>query len=112
MRTLAFATILAASLVALPAEAACYKHIGCTDEDAFTYEDLEDLSCSQLYRLRNVMYDEAGYCFRTSTARKMFDNSDCEIDDLEEIELSEIEYANIAVIQEVEADNGCNGKGP
>jgi hypothetical protein len=105
MRTLAYGLLLSIALMG-PASAACFS-FGCTDEDEFSYEDLEDLSCNQLYRARNVMYAEAGYCFKTKKAKQMFKKYDCEIDDMEDIELSGIEYANIAVIQEVEKDNGC-----
>jgi hypothetical protein len=105
MRTLWVALVLSAAAIG-PGAAACYS-FGCTGEDEFAYEDLEGLKCSQLWQLRNIMYDEAGYCFKTTRAKKAFDNSDCEIDDMEDVELSDIEYANIAVIQELEADKGC-----
>ena len=105
MRTLWVALLLSVAAIT-PSAAACFS-FGCTDEDEFSYEDLEDLKCSQLWQLRNIMYDEAGYCFKTTRARQEFDNSDCEIDDMEDVELSEIEYANIAMIQELEGDRGC-----
>ncbi len=105
MRTLAVALMFCVAAVG-PSVAECYS-FGCTDEDEFAYEDLEDLKCSQLWTLRNIIYDEAGYCFATSRGKKAFDNSDCEIEDMEDVELSKIEYANIAVIQEVEDDKGC-----
>lgn len=105
MRRLAVALILGLATVS-PSVAECYS-FGCTDEDEFAYEDLEDLRCNQLWTLRNIIYDEAGYCFKTARGKKAFDNSDCEIEDMEDVELSQIEHANIAVIQEVESDKGC-----
>jgi hypothetical protein len=106
MRKLAYA-LLISLLVATPASAACYAGIGCTDEDEFDAGDLEDLKCSGLWELRNVIYHEAGYCFKTRRAIDFFGNDDCEYDDAEDIRFSEVEQANIDTIAEVESERGC-----
>jgi hypothetical protein len=106
MRKLVYACLMAA-LIATPANAACYQYIGCTDEDRFEAEDLEDYKCTQLWVVRNVIYYEHGYCFKTKRAINYFGNDDCEYDDAEDIEFSSIEQHNIDVIVEVEDDKGC-----
>jgi len=44
-----------------------------------TYGALAD-SCYDLWYERNAIYDENGYCFRTSLGKRVFDNSDCYTD--------------------------------
>jgi hypothetical protein len=106
MRKLLYALAIS-MLLAGTAEAACFEDIGCTDEDEFEPEELEELSCGSLWELRNVIYFDHGYCFRTSRAIDFFGNDECEIDDAEDIEFSEIEQHNINAIVEVEDDKGC-----
>lgn len=106
MRQLAYA-ILISMLFAVPANAACYDGLGCTDEDEFDADDLEDLKCSALWELRNVIYFDHGYCFKTRRAINFFGNDECEVDDAEDIEFSEIEQHNIDTIVAVEDDKGC-----
>jgi hypothetical protein len=106
MRKLAYAFLIS-MLFAAPANAACYQDLGCTDEDEFSEDDLEDLSCSSLWELRNVIYFDHGYCFKTNRAINHFGNDECEIDDAEDIEFSEIEQQNINTIVSIEDDKGC-----
>ena len=113
MRTLSQAllvlafSVLASLLFAAPAQAACYEDIGCTDEDVFDEDDLEDLKCSALWELRNVIYFDNGYCFKTKRAINFFGNDECEYDDAEDIEFSKVEQRNINTIVSVEDDKGC-----
>jgi hypothetical protein len=106
MRELAYAVVISMFLAGT-AHAACYEEIGCTDEDEFAEEDLEELSCRALWELRNVIYFDHGYCFKTSRAINFFGNDECEIEDAEDIEFSDIEQHNINAIVEVEDDKGC-----
>jgi hypothetical protein len=106
MRKLVYA-LLISMLFAAPTNAACYEDIGCTDEDEFSENDLEDLRCNALWELRNVIYFEHGYCFKTKRAKNFFGNDECEFEDAEDIEFSEIEQQNIDTIVSVEDDKGC-----
>jgi hypothetical protein len=106
MRKLAYAFLIS-MLFAAPVNAACFEDIGCTDEDEFREDDLEDLRCSALWELRNVIYFDHGYCFRTRRAINFFGNDQCEYDDAEDIEFSDIERHNISTIRSVEDDKGC-----
>ena len=106
MRNLGIALLISVMATG-PGMAECNRGLGCTDEDVFEEADLADLRCSQLWELRNVMYAEAGYCFKTKRAINFFGNDECEIDDQADVELSEIELDNVATIVEVERDKGC-----
>ena len=106
MRKLFYACLVA-MLFATPATAACYSGIGCTDEDWFEEDDLDYLKCGALWELRNVIYHERGYCFKTKRAINYFGNDECEYDDAEDIEFSDVEWNNITVISDVEDYKGC-----
>ncbi|MHB1104193.1 MAG: YARHG domain-containing protein [Devosia sp.] len=89
------------------AMANCYEIIGCTDEDVFRKSDLRTFSCSTLWELRNTIYFEHGYCFKTKRAINFFGNDECYIDDAEDIDFNSIEETNIARISSVEKQKGC-----
>jgi hypothetical protein len=108
LRTGAIAGVLTlVSFSAAPAHADCFEVVGCTDSDWFDGDDLEQLSCENLWHVRNRIYDENGYCFATDRGREAFDNSDCWVENQADIELSEIESHNVDEIVEAEEDNGC-----
>ena len=90
-----------------PAYADCYEGIGCTDSDRYDVGDLEELSCENLWFVRNRIYDENGYCFKTARARAQFDNSDCWVRNQSNVKLSAIERHNVNAIVEAEKDNDC-----
>ena len=69
---------------------------------------LEGLSCQNLWHVRNRIYDENGYCFKTARARAAFDNSDCWVHNQSSVKLSTIERHNVNAIVEAESENGCN----
>jgi hypothetical protein len=106
MRRLAIALGLAL-LTSGSAMANCYEIIGCPDEDVFKKSDLKKFSCSTLWELRNTMYFEQGYCFKTDRAIDFFGNAECTIEDAEDIDFSEIEETNISRISSVEKQKGC-----
>jgi hypothetical protein len=96
------------SASAVPAHADCYEDIGCTDSDEYDVDDLTELSCENLWFVRNRIYDENGYCFKTARAREAFDNSDCWVSDQAKVKLSAIERHNVSAIVEAEELNDCN----
>lgn len=92
---------------ATPARADCFEDIGCTDSDRFDIDDLVELSCENLWYVRNSIYDENGYCFQTARGRREFDNSDCWVRNQSKVKLSQIERHNVNQIVEAESENGC-----
>lgn len=89
------------------ASAACFELIGCTDSDRYRRADLRQLSCENLWLVRNTLYDENGYCFRTKKALTSFDNADCWVHDQEKVKMSLIERGNLESILGVEQAMGC-----
>lgn len=95
-------------MLALPAQAACYDVFGCTDRNVFRARDLRDgPTCEFLWVMRNTIYQERGYCFRTPRAIAYLGNDGCRYRDLEAVPISRIERANAATIAGVEREMGC-----
>lgn len=106
MRRLAL-TLGIALLTSGSAMADCYEIIGCSDEDVFRKSDLRKFSCSTLWELRNAIYFEHGYCFKTRRAINTFGNDECYIEDAEDIDFNEVEEINISRISAVEKRKSC-----
>lgn len=85
----------------------CYEDIGCDDEDRFTRSDLRQLSCQALYEVRNGIYFQNGYCFKTARALDIFGDDGCWVEDQEDVELNRVERYNISQIVAVERQKGC-----
>ena len=104
---LAAGMLMAVSASVGPAQADCFEDIGCTDSDWFDVDDLVALSCENLWHVRNRIYDENGFCFKTKRARNAFDNSDCWVRNQGDVKLSTVERHNVNEIVEAESENGC-----
>ncbi|WP_375457553.1 YARHG domain-containing protein [uncultured Enterovirga sp.] len=90
------------------AEAACYDVFGCTERDDFRAADLRGgPNCEFLWAMRNQIFKDRGYCFRTARAISYFGNEGCRFDDMAAVPLSRVERANAAVIAQVEREKGC-----
>ena len=100
--------LMLVSIGAAPARADCYENIGCTDSDRMDVDDLVEFSCENLWHVRNRIYDENGFCFKTARARAAFDNSDCWVSKQSNVKLSSVERHNVNAIVEAESENGCN----
>lgn len=105
-------TAAAFLLLALPttASAACFENLGktgCTDLESFPISHLRGLSCQNLWYVRNSIYDDHGYCFRTAAAKAEFDNSDCYETDAARLRFNKHEQTNINRIVQVEKEKGC-----
>jgi hypothetical protein len=101
-----FGLVFAPSL----ASAACFDDLGtngCTDQEVFPRSDLRRLSCQNLWHVRNTIYDENGYCFKTKKGQAAFDNSDCYVDDMGAVKLNNYEKSNVNRITQVEREKGC-----
>lgn len=97
---------------ALPsaALAACFENLGstgCTDMEVFGVAELRGLSCQNLWYVRNSIYDDHGYCFRTRAAQAEFDNSDCYETESSRLRFNRHEQTNIDRIVQVERQKGC-----
>lgn len=108
MRMIAVALQLTA--LPAPAQAGCFENlgtIGCTHLESFERSELLGLSCQNLWYVRNSIYNDNGYCFKTKAAQAEFDNSDCFVKDTARLRLNKHEQTNINRIVRVERDKGC-----
>jgi len=101
--------VLAIAMTAFagPALANCYELIGCTDSEYFAKRDLRQLSCQNLWDVRNTIYKENGYCFATKRAINYFGNEGCYVEDQGAVKLNTYERQNVAQIVAVEKAKGC-----
>jgi hypothetical protein len=91
-----------------PARANCYEIIGCSDKDYFKESALKKLGCQPLWEVRNWIYKENGYCFKTPKAIKAFGNAGCLYDNAAQVPLNKFEKYNVNVIKKVEKQKGCS----
>ena len=110
MRILIAATLVLAAASPLTAEERCFENLGqtgCPSQETFSTKDLKKLSCENLWLVRNSIYDNQGYCFKTAKAKTVFDNSDCTVDDPGDIDFNAHEWTNISRIAKIEKNKGC-----
>jgi hypothetical protein len=90
------------------AYADCYDVFGCTDRNRFNFEQLANgPNCEFLYEMRNRIYAEHHYCFKTARAISTLGNEGCRYDNMNQVRLSPIESANAVTILRVEQAKGC-----
>ena len=65
-------------------------------------------SCDQLWYARNKIYKEAGYCFKTRRAIRVFGNAGCRFDDEGRVPLSREDRATVEAILQLEHEKGCS----
>lgn len=109
-RTLAVLIAAAAVFAATggPAAAACFESgVGCTDDHNIPKSILRTLSCDALWTVRNMIYDEKGYCFQTAKAQAVFSNDGCFVTNASLIPFNAYERTNIDRIVSVEREKGC-----
>ena len=90
-----------------PARANCYELIGCSNQDYYKTSDLMQLGCQPLWEVRNWIYKERGYCFKSPKAIKGFGNAGCLYDEIVQVPLSMVERANVKTIKKAETKKGC-----
>jgi outer membrane cobalamin receptor len=94
---------------AVPASAACFESgVGCTDDHYISRKVLGALSCDALWTVRNSIFDENGYCFKTAKAKNTFSNEDCFVSDATQLKLNAYERANVDRVVAAERRKGCN----
>ncbi len=64
-------------------------------------------SCDEYWYQRNMIYKEAGYCFKTARAIRSFGNAGCRYDDQADVPLSARQRAEIAEITSMERSMRC-----
>ena len=106
LRTLLVAAAMLAGTGA--ATANCYELIGCDDSEYFSRGDLRQLSCQSLWEVRNLIYQQNGYCFSTRRAQQALGNEGCWITEQSQVRLNAFERENVAEIAAVEKAKGCN----
>jgi YARHG domain len=63
--------------------------------------------CAELWRNRNQIYKEQGYCFRTPRAIRAFGNAGCRYDEIADVPLSANQRREVSEIQRYERIRGC-----
>lgn len=64
-------------------------------------------SCHELWVMRNQIYRDNGYCFKTKKARSYFGNGGCWVDDQSDVGLSSKEMKLVLKYKHWEAMKGC-----
>jgi hypothetical protein len=106
-------TLAAALAGAAPVWADCYDVVGCSDQNLFSnhYGYLSSYAdgptCDFLYQMRNRIYAQHGYCFKTPRGISEIGNDGCYINDQAAVPLSHIEHLNVATIQRAERAKAC-----
>jgi hypothetical protein len=91
-----------------PAAADCYDVFGCTNRNLFRFSDLvSGPNCDFLYTMRNAIYAEHHYCFKTPRAIATFGNQGCLSGDPNAVGLNGIERANAGTILWAEQALDC-----
>ena len=85
----------------------CYEDIGCPWQQEAKVAALRKLSCENLAHVRNRLFHENGYCFRTKATRDMYGNAGCRFPIQAMVPLSRTERASIANVRKVEREKGC-----
>ncbi|MER2193952.1 YARHG domain-containing protein [Methylobacterium brachiatum] len=63
--------------------------------------------CAEAWYQRNLIYKQAGYCFRSQRAIRTFGNTDCRYDATDRIPLSRQEQTTVAELQAFERAHAC-----
>lgn len=91
-----------------PATADCYDVFGCSDSNLFRLRDLlNGPTCEFLYVMRNSIFKQHGYCFKTARGIATFGNQGCVSGNPNALGLNGIERANAGTILRAEQTLGC-----
>ena len=63
--------------------------------------------CEEAWYQRNLIYKQAGYCFKTSRAIRAFGNAGCSYDSQSDVPLSANQRAAVAQFVAYERANAC-----
>ncbi len=90
-----------------PADAGCFEGVGCTHNERLKEANLRPLNCENLWFLRNAIYAENGYRFKTELAISAFGNDNCRFVHIGEVPLNKYEHYNASLIKKVERRKSC-----
>jgi hypothetical protein len=105
---------LAATAFAGPVLADCYDLLGCSDSAEFSahYSYLVSAAngptCDFLYQMRNRIYAQHGYCFKTARGISEIGNQGCTTSDMNKVALNKFERDNAATILKAENARHCS----
>lgn len=88
----------------------CYDGLtgdGCPWKTAMRRADLDRHSCQNLAHIRNQLYHENGYCFRSAAAKALYPSAGCKYPIQQLVPLNKVERTNIALIRQVERAKRC-----
>jgi hypothetical protein len=85
----------------------CYDVIGCPSRDVIRSRDIAEWSCQLLWEVRNQIYYENFYCFRTSAGINAFGNEGCRYSNDADVPLNRVERQNVSTIRAMERAKGC-----
>jgi hypothetical protein len=107
-RAIQFIAIAAASVgfTSAPASAGCHL-VDCVEDVYIKDREVRNIGCEQLWILRNSIFKDAGYCFKTPRAINWFGNAGCRHDSLAGLPLNDFKRHNIGVLQAAERRRGC-----
>ena len=110
----AVALMLATSAIAVTARAgdddppeACFPTVGCVSERLLSQLELVNLSCGDLWTVRNGIYASRRYCFKTRRGAEEFGTAYCRYENEADVPLTETERANVRLLRAVEQQRGC-----
>ena len=86
----------------------CYEGLGCDDSENFSSRMLQQASCQQLWELRNMIFQQNGYCFQTERGKQAFGTEGCHVTSQAAVQLNAFETRNVATIAAVEKAKGCS----
>jgi hypothetical protein len=90
------------------ADADCYDVFGCSNRNAFRLHDLvSGPNCEFLYTMRNAIFAEHHFCFKSPRAIATFGDQGCVTGNPNALGLNRIERANAATIHKAEQTLGC-----
>ena len=85
----------------------CYENVGCPHKDRISQAQARYLSCQNLWLVRNTIFHQRGYCFRTGRGRTEFDNSHCTVKSVSDLKFTAVEKRNIVTLEKIERRKGC-----
>lgn len=90
------------------ANAACFESgVGCPNDHYIPRSILKTLSCDALWIVRNSIFDERGFCFKSARALETFSNEGCYVTDASRLNFNAFERTNIDRIVALERQKGC-----
>ena len=85
----------------------CFEDVGCPGDHYIPKWQLQKMSCDSLWTLRNSIFHDNGYCFKTKKARQVWSNEGCSYWNSSDVPLNIYESANVSRIKGVEQQMGC-----